>query len=66
MKADETEEKAKTVTVGDIISYGSYEQDADESNGKEPIEWLVLDVDGDKALMISKYGLDAKPYNTKL
>ena len=31
---------------------------------KPPIEWIVLDVQGDKALLLSRYGLDAKPYNT--
>ncbi len=28
-----------------------------------PIEWFVLAREGDKALLISKYGLDAKPYH---
>ena len=51
--------------VGDIIEFGAYEQDNDTSNGKEPIEWLVLERDGDKVLVISKYALDAKPYNTE-
>ena len=51
--------------VGDIIEFGAYEQDNDTSNGKEPIEWLVLERDGDKVLVISKYALDCKPYNTE-
>lgn len=50
-------------SVGDIITFGSYEQDNDTSNGKEEIEWVVLDTDGDKTLVISRYALDAKPYN---
>lgn len=29
-----------------------------------PIEWLVLARDGNKALLISRYWLDAQPYNT--
>ncbi len=53
-------------TVGSIVTFGHYEQDADESNGPEPIEWIVLDVQGGKALLLSKYGLDVKPYNTEL
>ena len=45
---------------GDIIKFGSYPQDA---NGvKFPIEWLVLDVKENEALLISRYGLDYKPY----
>ena len=53
-----------TVAVGDIIEFGAYEQDNDTSNGKEPIEWLVLERDGNKILVISKYALDAQPYDT--
>lgn len=48
---------------GYVIELGSYEQDGNASNGKERIEWQVLDVKNGKALVISKYGLDAKPYN---
>ena len=35
------------------------------NNGKEPIEWIVLDYDetNHKALLLSRYGLDAVPYN---
>ncbi len=55
----------KNVKVGDYITFGDYEQDNNISNGKEDIEWLVLDIRGSKALIISKYALDAKPYNTE-
>ena len=55
--------KADNLEVGDYIRFGAYEQDNDIDNGEEPIEWLVLDVQDDKALLISKYGLDCKPYN---
>ena len=49
--------------VGDSISLGHYEQDNDLENGPEPIEWLVLDIQDDKALLISKYALDVQHYN---
>lgn len=48
---------------GDYILFGTYEQDNNSSNGKEDIEWLVLDKEDDKMLVISKYALDCKPYN---
>ena len=48
---------------GDYITFGSYEQDGKKKNGAEPIEWEVLDVKNGKALVISKYILDAMPYN---
>ena len=51
------------VKVGDYIKFGKYEQDNNTSNGKEAIEWLVLDVRGGKAFVISKNALDAKAYD---
>ena len=53
-----------SVKVGDIIKFGSYEQDANTSNGKEAIEWQVLDKKDGKLLVISKYALDYQPFNT--
>lgn len=50
------------VTVGDYVTFGAYEQDNDESNGKEKIEWLILEKQEDKILLISKYALDCKPF----
>ncbi len=57
-------EKLKTAEVGDYIFFGSYEQDNNTSNGKEDVEWLVLEVKDGKVLVISKYALDCKQYNT--
>lgn len=59
----EIRHEAKNVAVGDIITFGHYPQTA-EGTDSTPIEWIVLEVDGSKALLISKYGLDSKPYNT--
>ena len=56
--------KLKAAAVGDIVYFGSYEQDNNKSNGKEDIEWLVLAKEGNKALVISKYALDCQQYNT--
>ncbi len=53
-----------SVSVGDYIVFGAYEQDNDLTNGKEPIEWLVLDAQDGKALLISKYVLDCRKFNT--
>lgn len=54
----------REASVGDYVTYGAYEQDNDLTNGQEPIEWLVLDREGDRVLLLSRYGLDAQPYNT--
>ncbi len=56
--------KNESVEIGDYITFGRYEQDNNTSNGKEDIEWLVLDKKDGKALVISKYALDCQPYNT--
>ena len=48
---------------GDIVEFGEYEQDNDAENGAEPIEWIVLEKDGNETLLISKKGLFCKPYN---
>ncbi len=50
--------------VGGTFFFGSYEQDNNTLNGKEDIEWLVLAKDGSKTLVISKYALDCRQYNT--
>ena len=57
-------EAGNKLEPGAGITFGHYEQDNDLANGAEPIEWVVLEVSGNKALLISHYGLDAKPYNT--
>ena len=51
------------VSVGDVITFGRYEQDNDLSNGDEDIEWIVLAKEGNQALVISKYALDCKQYD---
>ena len=56
-------EKLKEAKVNDYVFFGSYEQDDDISNGKEDIEWLVLDVVEERVLLISKYALDSKLFN---
>lgn len=48
--------------VGNYVSFGTYPQ-TKAGNDATPIEWLVLARDGNKALLISRYGLDAQRYN---
>lgn len=50
--------------IGDVYTFGTYEQDNNTSNGQEDIKWFVLAKDGTKILVISKYALDCKPYST--
>ena len=48
---------------GDTVFFGEYEQDNLTSNGKEGIEWLVLDKKNDKVLLISKHVLVDKAFD---
>ncbi len=50
-------------SVGNYVTFGTYPQ-TKSGNDETPIEWLVLDRQGNKVLLLSRYGLDAKPYNT--
>ena len=49
--------------VGDVITFGTYEQDNNFDNGAEAIEWIVLERDGNKALVISKYCIEWLPFH---
>ncbi len=50
------------VSRGDIITMGKCMQDS-LSLDKQDIEWVVLDVKGDAALVISRYAIDAEAFN---
>ncbi len=48
--------------VGSIITFGSYEQDNNPANGKEPIEWYVLDKSDGQMLLLAVRILDSITY----
>ena len=50
-----------SISKGDHFTFGNYPQG--ENGEVEPIEWRVLKVDGDKALVISEKLLDCVEYN---
>ncbi len=54
----------KNTPVGGTLIFGKYEQDNIAANGKEDIEWIVLDKNDMSMLLISKYALDCKQYHT--
>lgn len=62
---EEIEAKAIEVATqaGKYVTFGHYPQtkSGDDDN---PIQWLILERDGQNALLISKCGLDTKPYDT--
>ena len=51
--------------VGDVITYGHYEQDNNTENGAEAIEWIVLAINEEdgRILVVSRYCLDCYAYD---
>lgn len=59
-------EDAAGVQVGDYLVFGSFDQDGNRHDGSEPIEWRVLDVKEGKAMIISRYGLTVRQYDSEV
>ena len=53
----------RSVSKGDTVSFGSYEQDGNTSNGPEPIQWIVLDKIDGQLLLLSADVLEARQYH---
>ncbi len=53
---------ARRITKGSIVTFGKYEQDNYSRGSREPIEWIVLDVQEDGMLLLSRYALDCLSY----
>ena len=51
--------------IGESIFLGSYEQDNDPENGKEPIEWVIIGESETGYWVQSKYVLDFKNFHHK-
>lgn len=66
IKAECEREFLSKAQVGSYVRFGSYVQDNILGNEKEDIEWLVLEKDNERLLLISKFALDYQPYNTSI
>lgn len=60
--AVQTEQKIPLYHPGELYSFGSYEQDGDDTNGQEPIEWVILEVSEDSLLLMSRDAIECLPY----
>ena len=60
----DTADPAAFQTPGNYVTFGTYPQTS-SGDDQTPVEWLVLDYDEEnhRALLLSRYGLDAKPYH---
>lgn len=64
--SDAPEQREEEFSVSEdmqSVILGKYEQDNNETNGKEPIEWIVVDTKDNQALVVSKYIIDCQPFN---
>lgn len=49
--------------IGQIFEFGEYPQLCNNYNDVRPIQWEVLDIQDNKALLLSVYGLDKKAFD---
>ncbi len=54
-------DQVELLEVGNTVIFGKYDQDPTQE-GKELMEWVILQKDANKALLISKEAIDASPY----
>jgi len=40
-------------SIGDLVYFGRYEQDGKDRNGKEPMEWIVIDKNDEGVMLLS-------------
>ena len=62
--SSQKKDKDPEYKVGETIEFGNYPQDKDGT--EKPIKWIVMKNEGNQVLLLSKYVLDAKPYNEEL
>lgn len=51
------------LSMYDVVTFGHYTQGALGSNS--PIEWYVVEKDGNRVMLLAKYGLDSQKYDDK-
>ncbi|MBR6006585.1 MAG: hypothetical protein IK064_03055, partial [Clostridia bacterium] len=66
--AEITKDRLKDAEIGSTVLLGTYPQGPKAAKAKNQestgIEWIVLDRDGSKLLLVSKYALNCLPYQT--
>lgn len=50
--SNDKETNATKYQVGDILQFGTYELNGNEADGKEPVEWIVLEAEEDRILVL--------------
>ncbi len=55
----------KPLIAGDSILFGRYVQHHHATGENERIDWIIVEIQGDQALLIANSGLDCQPYHKK-
>lgn len=63
VKVSITQAKGLKYKVGEIVTFGHYELDGKTSNGRENLEWIVLDVNDGLYFLTTTCGIERKPYD---
>ena len=61
--SQEPEEPQVLPQRGDIVVFGSWEQNGEAADGPEQIRWIVLSAGGNELTLFSEYCLDTVPFN---
>ncbi|MBQ6603295.1 MAG: hypothetical protein IJH99_07850 [Eubacterium sp.] len=61
--SQEPEEPQVLPQKGDIVVFGSWEQNGEAADGPEQIRWIVLSAGGNELTLFSEYCLDTVPFN---
>ena len=61
---EEVLEEPLQPVIGELYTFGTYEQDGDDTNGPEDLEWIILELNFDEnwMLLLSKNAIDSRPY----
>lgn len=51
--------------IGDVLEFGSYEQDGNQDNGPEPIRWKILEIKDNRCFLLSENAMDCMQYSTQ-
>lgn len=57
-------EAVEIYRIGESVTFGRYPQ-TESGDDDTPIEWTVVSLDGDTALLISRHVLDCQPYHAE-
>ena len=61
-----TSAPALSFKIGDIVTFGTYEQNGNTKDGTEPIEWIVVSTNGNNVMLLSRYIIEYLPFDDNM